>query len=53
MNQFHAHIYYNSETLDQARALVEKVSKKQGVQIGRMHEKPVGPHPTWSCQLLL
>ena len=21
------------------------------VQVGRVHEKPVGPHPAWSCQL--
>ena len=22
-----------------------------GVVMGRVHEKPVGPHPQWSCQL--
>ena len=22
-----------------------------GVVMGRMHERPVGPHPRWSCQL--
>jgi aromatic ring-cleaving dioxygenase len=24
---------------------------KFGVTVGRVHERPVGPHPDWSCQL--
>ena len=52
MDQFHAHIYYDSKTLEQAKILVEKANEKEGIKIGRMHERPVGPHPTWSCQLL-
>ncbi|MEO7940340.1 MAG: DOPA 4,5-dioxygenase family protein, partial [Burkholderiaceae bacterium] len=22
-----------------------------GLKMGRVHERPVGPHPDWSCQL--
>jgi len=52
METFHAHIYYEKETMEKARALVDKAYTKEGVVVGRMHEKLVGPHPTWSCQLL-
>ena len=48
---YHAHIYYDVETIDRARALCEAARDKFGVEMGRMHEKPVGPHPCWSCQL--
>ena len=52
MEKFHAHIYYEKETLEKAKTLVDQAYSKEGVIVGRMHERPVGPHPTWSCQLL-
>ena len=52
MEIFHAHIYYEKETMEKARALVKKAYNQKGVTVGRMHKLPVGPHPTWSCQLL-
>lgn len=48
---YHAHVYYTAETLAQARALCEDVRDRFGAEMGRMHQKPVGPHPMWSCQL--
>ena len=48
---YHAHIYFDEQTLDQARALCEEAAQRFGVKMGRMHEKRVGPHPNWSCQL--
>ena len=48
---FHAHVYFGPVTLAQARALCEAAAQKFPIKIGRMHEKPVGPHPDWSCQL--
>ncbi len=51
IDAFHAHIYFDAETLGQARALCEEARDKFGVEMGRVHEKPVGPHPDWSCQL--
>jgi DOPA 4,5-dioxygenase len=48
---YHAHVYVDAQTVDQARALCEDASKKFGVLMGRVHEKLVGPHPRWSCQL--
>jgi aromatic ring-cleaving dioxygenase len=52
INDYHAHIYYNKDTLLRAKELVQVISEKFDVEIGKMHEKPVGPHPMWSCQIL-
>lgn len=51
IDSYHAHIYYDADTLPQARALCEEAVRVFGVKMGRMHERPVGPHPDWSCQL--
>lgn len=51
IDAFHAHVYFDADTLDQARALCEQARDTFGVEMGRVHEKPVGPHPDWSCQL--
>ncbi len=48
---FHAHVYFSEETFEQARDLCEAASDRFAVTMGRMHKKPVGPHPVWSCQL--
>lgn len=48
---FHAHVYYDAASLEQARALCEEATRRFGLKMGRMHQKPVGPHPDWSCQL--
>jgi DOPA 4,5-dioxygenase len=48
---YHAHVYFGPDTVAQARELVDEAGKRFKVQVGRVHEKPVGPHPAWSCQL--
>ena len=48
---FHAHVYYDASTLEQARRLCESAKARFALEMGRMHQKPVGPHPCWSCQL--
>ena len=48
---FHAHVYFNAETVNQARDLCTAAATRFAVKMGRVHEKPVGPHPDWSCQL--
>jgi len=56
IHSYHAHLYFSPgpETIA-ARALLERVAAEIGddVEIGRVHEKPVGPHPRGSCQLLV
>lgn len=48
---YHAHVYFDAQSVAQARALCEEAGRLFRVQVGRVHEKPVGPHPRWSCQL--
>ena len=48
---YHAHVYFDADTVDQARKLCENAANTFGVQMGRVHERNVGPHPRWSCQL--
>ncbi|MEO6581263.1 MAG: DOPA 4,5-dioxygenase family protein [Sphingomicrobium sp.] len=48
---FHAHIYFDADQLDRARALAEVARTRFGVAVGHFHERPVGPHPRGSCQL--
>lgn len=48
---YHAHVYFDARTIDQARALCEEATQRFDLKMGRVHERPVGPHPDWSCQL--
>jgi len=48
---YHAHVYFDATTLGLAQALCENAVKLFKVEMGRVHQKPVGPHPCWSCQL--
>lgn len=48
---FHAHIYYSKETIEEARALRGLVGDVFRIALGTLHERPVGPHAVWSCQL--
>lgn len=48
---YHAHVYFDADTVGQARALCEEAGRLFDVAVGRVHEKLVGPHPRWSCQL--
>ncbi|MBY6055809.1 DOPA 4,5-dioxygenase family protein [Leisingera daeponensis] len=48
---YHAHVYFDAATVAQARTLCQQAAAQFDVEMGRAHEKPVGPHPMWSCQL--
>ncbi len=50
---FHAHVYFDADTIEQARQLCMDCRDKFGIAMGRVHERPVGPHPDWSCQLTI
>lgn len=53
IDSWHAHVYFGADTRDRAWALRERITTELGdlVQVGRFHERPVGPHPCWSYQL--
>jgi aromatic ring-cleaving dioxygenase len=50
---WHAHVYFDASTRSAALALRETIERELAgyIQMGRFHEKPVGPHPMWSYQL--
>ena len=51
ITDYHAHVYYDADTREQAAKLCEAAGETFGVKVGRMHDNPVGPHPRGSCQL--
>ncbi len=48
---YHAHVYFDADTVEQALVLCQRAAQMFGVKMGRVHDKLVGPHPMWSCQL--
>ena len=50
-SSYHAHVYFDESTVEEARALCANAARRFGVTMGRVHQKLVGPHPHWSCQL--
>lgn len=50
-SDFHAHIYFDADQAERARALGISMRDALGVAMGRVHVRPVGPHPRGSCQM--
>jgi len=53
IQSWHAHVYFEASSRDAAWALREAIATALAglLEMGRFHEKPVGPHPMWSYQL--
>jgi DOPA 4,5-dioxygenase len=53
IKNWHAHVYFDAPSRDAAWQFREEIASRFGevLQLGRFHEKPVGPHPQWSYQL--
>jgi len=49
--KYHAHVYFDKGTVDAAEKICARAGELFGVAVGRVHQKNVGPHPLWSCQL--
>ncbi|MGE8133058.1 DOPA 4,5-dioxygenase family protein [Novosphingobium subterraneum] len=50
---YHAHVYFDPAEADEAGALCTRMRDELGVAMGRVHARPVGPHPRGSCQLTI
>lgn len=50
-NNYHAHVYFEQETIDFATALCGEAGDFFALKVGRVHKNPIGPHPKWSCQI--
>ena len=55
IESWHAHVYFDAASRDAAWALRETIQAELAgrFEMGRFHEKPVGPHPMWSYQLAI
>ena len=53
IDSWHAHVYFDAPRRDAAWALREIIVTALAglMEMGRFHERPVGPHPMWSYQL--
>jgi DOPA 4,5-dioxygenase len=53
IESWHAHVYFDAPRRDAAWALREVIFTALAgcIEMGRFHERPVGPHPMWSYQL--
>ena len=53
IGSWHAHVYFEAASREAAWALRETINGELAgeMEMGRFHEKPVGPHPMWSYQL--
>ena len=53
IRSWHAHVYFAAASRDAAWAFREAVTAHFGeaIEMGRFHERPVGPHPRWSYQI--
>ena len=53
IDSWHAHVYFDSASRDAAWALREVINAELAgrMEMGRFHEKPVGPHPRFSYQV--
>lgn len=50
-DRYHAHVYFDAQTVERATRLCLEAGRIFDVAIGRVHRQPVGPHPYWSCQI--
>jgi aromatic ring-cleaving dioxygenase len=48
---YHAHVYFDAATHEAAHRLTDAARRAFPLTVGRMHDRPVGPHPRGSCQL--
>lgn len=53
IQSWHAHVYFDASSTLPALQLRQAIGAALAgrVELGRFHEKPVGPHPMWSYQL--
>jgi DOPA 4,5-dioxygenase len=48
---YHPHIYYTPESRPVAERLREAIGSSFAVQLGRWHDRPIGPHPAAMYQV--
>jgi DOPA 4,5-dioxygenase len=50
---WHAHIYFEPATRERALRVRERIADELGLQVGRVHDRLVGPHTAPMFQVLI
>lgn len=55
ITSWHAHVYFDADSRDSAWQFRDAIAAQLSgvVEMGRFHERPVGPHPRWSYQIAI
>jgi len=48
---YHVHVYFDATSKQTAQTVIDLLSGTFKVAVGHFHDRPVGPHPTGSCQV--
>lgn len=48
---YHFHLYYPLDELERANEVMNNIKRNFNVDIGRLWDRAVGPHPIGSCQI--
>ncbi len=51
IQDYHAHVYFDADSRKTAWAVRREIEANFDIEMGRFHEKLVGPHPRWSYQV--
>ena len=51
ITSFHAHVYYDAASRETAARVRQELGNRFNVQLGRWHDKLVGPHTQWMYQV--
>ena len=51
IKDWHAHVYFDADSKDEALKLRATIVARFVAEMGRVHSRPVGPHPRWSYQV--
>lgn len=52
---YHAHVYFDHNSpaqLELVELVVSEIKNNFDLPVGRIHKRPVGPHPVGSCQII-
>lgn len=51
ISSYHFHLYYEINEMELAQSVIDELKELDNIEIGRLWDKPVGPHPIGSCQV--
>ena len=50
-SSYHFHLYFDDPQIPAAQSVAEQLADNFSVSVGRVWDRPVGPHPVNSCQI--